>query len=420
MTPGASRPGRALRHATVLLLALIAFRLPAIRHQFAAALAAGADPPATARDVAPPGTPAPRAVERSSSPGMREAMLPAAAVLPATVDPVRATDLRLLARAAAPRRSTAMVVGVGEVEADRTDAAAAKVAQAQGPDDAGGGGQTLTAAQGIIVAPDMRHNGDGSGPAVSGTSADTLASAAYARLAAGDRRDAVRLFDAALTGDDPRAATWRRQRDGLTRHWSAATYSILRARSDEAATVPVLGGGQSGAAIAFTPDPLSRRPLAATLRGSSAHDDGGRSAFVALGLQWRPFARVTLAAERLVAVGPSARGQWALRLAAGDDRHFGWLHLTSYAEGGIIAAAPYAAVQAHAAVSLDLGRVRLEPGVGGWASAQHDRATVDRVDLGPGVVARAGPLAVAADYRFRVAGNAAPASGPVLTLSAAF
>lgn len=182
----------------------------------------------------------------------------------------------------------------------------------------------------------------------------------------------------------------------------------------------MLGGGQSGGALAFTLDPLAPRPVAVTLRGSAGHDDGGRSAFAAVGVSWRPLTGVTLAAERRIAVGPAAHDDWTLHVGAGGDRTRGRLRLTAYGEGGIVGAATYAAIQGRAAVVVRGGRVTFEPGVGGWASVQHDRATVDRIDVGPGVVARAGRLTAEIDYRVRVGGNAAPGSGPVFTLSAAF
>ena len=183
----------------------------------------------------------------------------------------------------------------------------------------------------------------------------------------------------------------------------------------------MLGGSQSGGGLAYTLDPLDARPVALTLRGSVAHDDGGRSALAAVGVQWHPLAGVTLAAERLVPVGPAAPRDWTVRLAAGTDRVRGRLRLTAYGEGGIIGAATYAAVQARAAAIVHVARIELDPGVGTWSSLQHEHAaTTDRVDAGPGVVARAGPFAAEIDYRFRLTGNAAPASGPVLTLSAGF
>lgn len=250
-----------------------------------------------------------------------------------------------------------------------------------------------------------------------------LATAAYARLAANDRRGAVALFDAALAGADPRVDEWRRQRDLLERRWSASAYSILRGNGPGtgAAVTPVLGGGQSGAALAFTPHPLATRPIALTLRGSVAHDDAGRSSFVAVGTAWRLLPGVNVAAERLIAVGRSAHDSWTVRVAAGLDRSRGRWRANAYGEGGVVGGAFYGALQGRAGAVLHDGAVELSPGAGAWASVQRDGGrTVDRVDVGPGLAAHAGPLTVALDYRVRVAGNATPGSGPVATLSAAF
>ncbi len=51
---------------------------------------------------------------------------------------------------------------------------------------------------------------------------------------------------------------------------------------------------------------------------------------------------------------------------------------------------------------------------------RNGKEVVDRLDVGPGLAAHSGPFTAQVDYRFRVAGNAAPGSGPVLTLSAGF
>ncbi|MGI4879222.1 MAG: hypothetical protein ACRYG4_17240 [Janthinobacterium lividum] len=257
----------------------------------------------------------------------------------------------------------------------------------------------------------------------SGTAAGDYATAAYARLSAGDRRSAARLFDAALaTAGDPRSAAWRAERDALNRRWSGSAYSIVRAGgASDLAVAPVLGGGQSGAALAWAPDPLSPRPLALTLRGTIAHDDGGRSALAAVGTAWHPFTGVTLAAERLLPLGPAARGDWAVRIAGGVNRTAGAIDASVYGEAGAVGPVAYAAAQAHLGATLRRHGIAFGPGFGGWASIQSGRgSTVDRFDFGPGVTARTGRLSLSADYRFRVAGNAAPRSGPVLTLAAAF
>ena len=68
------------------------------------------------------------------------------------------------------------------------------------------------------------------------------------------------------------------------------------------------------------------------------------------------------------------------------------------------------------------GRAELRLGVGAWGGAQKDAS---RLDLGPAAnlgvsVSDAVFARVMVDWRFRVAGNAVPESGPALTLSAGF
>ncbi len=75
---------------------------------------------------------------------------------------------------------------------------------------------------------------------------------------------------------------------------------------------------------------------------------------------------------------------------------------------------------------LHLGDIRASLGGGAWGGAQKG---AERVDMGPGVTL-AVPLQVSehlhagvrlsADWRFRVAGDANPSSGPSLTLSTGF
>jgi len=206
----------------------------------------------------------------------------------------------------------------------------------------------------------------------------------------------------------------------LRYRWSASAYSIIRASGDAGlAATPVLGGGQSGAAIAWTPDPLSAHPLALTARAETAHDDT-RSAFAAVGVAWHPVRGATIAAERLIPIGSATHGDWAVRVAAGAATS-GPIGASAYGEAGVVGTTAYAAVQGRTGVDLRVSDVTVSPGGGGWASVQrgHHR-TIDRFDLGPGVTFRAGRFSLAAEYRFRIAGNAAPRSGPVVTLSAAF
>ncbi|WP_426169159.1 hypothetical protein [Sandarakinorhabdus sp. DWP1-3-1] len=264
-------------------------------------------------------------------------------------------------------------------------------------------------------------------PAPDPASPGALATAAYARLAADDRRAAARLFDAALVaGPDPRAGQWQRDRRALSRRWSADAYALLRDGGIAGpAASPVLGGGQSGVSLAWTLDPLARRPLAIVARSNAANDDP-QSAQAALGLRWRPLPGISIAAERLFAIGSTARSDWTLRIAAGADGQRGRLRWRGYGEAGVLGNGDiYTGGQARTVLPLArFGPADLAIGPAGWASLQTGDFTTGRFDLGPTIVATT-PVAgfaveVSADWRFRVAGNADPGSGPALTVSTRF
>ena len=253
-----------------------------------------------------------------------------------------------------------------------------------------------------------------------------LAALAYARLAAGDRRAAARLFDAALaSGADPRAARWRQDRDTLGHHWSGGAYTFIRDAGATGPTAsPVLGGGQSGASLAYTIDPLARRPLAIVARLNAATDPASRQA--AAGLQWHVRTGISISAERLIAIGREARNDWTMRIAAGAQRRRGPARYSAYGEAGILGNGDiYAGAQTRAAVAIArVGRIAIDAGPGGWASLQTGGTAIHRVDIGPSIAARIelgrASFDLAADWRFRIAGNAAPRSGPALTLSTRF
>jgi hypothetical protein len=268
--------------------------------------------------------------------------------------------------------------------------------------------------------------------------ADGLATQAYARLAAGDRRAAAGLFDAALAaGPDPRAATWATERARLTRRWSGEAYSLSRDPGPAGpAATPVLGGGQSGASLAWQIDPLARRPLALVGRASAASAANGgidpASLQTAVGVRWQIVPGFSLSAERLIAVGANARNDWTLRAAGGMSGKHGRAEWSGYGEAGVLTAGDvYAGGQARLTLRLMERTVRrgsgkFSAGAGTWASIQRDPGgfSLGRFDIGPTAVAQVTlgrfNLDVAADWRFRMAGNAAPGSGPALTVSTRF
>ena len=221
---------------------------------------------------------------------------------------------------------------------------------------------------------------------------------------------------------------WRWLQRRLNRHWSGDAYSLRRATGNSgAAATPVLGGGQSGGTIAYALDPLARRLVAVIGRVYAAHTPAGSvdytTAQAAIGLRWQITPGVGIAAERLVAVGVATSGDWNLRIAGGGQRRRGGVTLNGYAKARVRGNGDaYAGGQAQAMAEIGLmRRLVVSAGPGAWASIQHAQTTIGRLDLGAGVT-MATPIGVAisADWRWRVAGNAAPGSGPAITVSAAF
>lgn len=268
-----------------------------------------------------------------------------------------------------------------------------------------------------------------------------LASEAYARLAAGDKRGAAALFDAALAtpgngSDDPQRALWAAERRRLGKRWRGDIYSLFRDGGQVGPTAsPVLGGGQTGINLGWTYDPLARRPVSAIARFNTATTGAGspdnRTSQAAFGVQWQPVKGVTVAAERLVRIGEFARNDWNFRVAGGADGHIGKVEWNSYGEAGVLGSGDlYGGAQARGAMPLvRLKQATVVAGAGAWGSVQtarfrDQRFALGRFDMGPTLVLRAPlgrtQLELAADYRFRLAGGAFPGSGPAVTLSTGF
>ena len=214
----------------------------------------------------------------------------------------------------------------------------------------------------------------------------------------------------------------------MRRRWSGDAYALFRDTGLAGPTAsPVLGGGQSGASLSYSLDPLARRPLAVFGRIYAAHDASNAidpaSAQAAIGVRWQLRPGISIAAERLIAIGAATSSDWNLRIAAGGERRFRRISIDGYAEAGARGNGDvYAGGQARALVALGrLGPLRLAAGPGVWGSVQSAAVVVGRVDIGAGVTARlpAG-VAVTGEWRWRVAGNAAPDSGPAVTVGWAF
>lgn len=218
------------------------------------------------------------------------------------------------------------------------------------------------------------------------------------------------------------------------RRWSADGWVMLR-RGGNASLGPgpvgsTYGASQTGAVLRYRLAPASQHRPTAFLRATAAlnrsHD---REA--ALGLSARPLAGVpvTLAAEARLS---DDRARLQVRPAIALITELPPIALPlgirgeAYLQAGYVAgkgATAFADGQVRADRRvLALGRAELRAGAGAWGGIQDGASRLDvgpsatvGVPLGRDVSARLG-----VDWRFRVAGTAAPESGPAITLSAGF
>ena len=234
--------------------------------------------------------------------------------------------------------------------------------------------------------------------------------------------------------DETRAA--RRDEGGLPREkrWRFDGWLVLRPDgmplADGGLRPASYGASQAGAVVAYRLAPGTPAMPSAYIRASRALVPGGESE-LAIGLAARPMRALplTLHAETRVTQRPLRRaevrpavfavaGAEGLRLPGGATARYyaqagyvGGRFATAFADGAMVAEREVA--------RFDLGEIAV--GAGAWGGAQRGAA---RLDIGPSVTARITlgdvPARIEADYRWRVAGNARPGNGGVLTLSTGF
>lgn len=207
------------------------------------------------------------------------------------------------------------------------------------------------------------------------------------------------------------------------RRLGAYAWLFVRDEGGAPALAPggMLGGSQAGLRLTYRLNGDSDRPLALSAR-TSLPLARQRGAEAAVGVDWRPVAGlpIHILAERREALGREGRSDFALTIYGGVERRVGPLRLEAYAQAGAVGHRdPDLFADGAARLTLPLGSVEVGGGV--WGGAQPG---VERLDVGPHVstrlpVAGAG-VRIAAEWRVRVAGDAAPGSGPALTLSTGF
>ncbi|WP_121115180.1 hypothetical protein [Croceibacterium ferulae] len=214
--------------------------------------------------------------------------------------------------------------------------------------------------------------------------------------------------------------------------WSADAWVLLRDGTATSLTPgrPSYGRSQAGAVLRYRLTPaIGGFSPQLYLRGSTALA-GAREQEVAAGAAVRPLpgVPVRLAAELRVndnltgsQLRPAAFAVTELPPVALPGGTVGEAYVQAGYVGGDFASA-FVDGQARLDRPLvDGGRAQLRVGAAVWGGAQRGS---NRLDVGPSASVGFGIRGlrgrVAADYRLRVAGNAEPASGPAVTISAGF
>lgn len=216
--------------------------------------------------------------------------------------------------------------------------------------------------------------------------------------------------------------------------WSMDAWALIRkdgGKLPAAGTLPATyGASQAGSVLRYRLALNDPRQPTAYLRTTSTLG-GLTETSAALGLSARPLPSVPIIAAiegRLTQQGGSRRLQpAAMAVTAMPPLALpGALRAEVYAQGGYVGgryATPFADGQVRVDRSvLHLGRAEARVGAGAWGGIQKGAS---RLDAGPGAVVSM-PLTpkvfgrLAVDWRFRVAGNADPDSGPALTVAAGF
>ncbi|MFA7596132.1 MAG: hypothetical protein WCY92_07220 [Novosphingobium sp.] len=213
--------------------------------------------------------------------------------------------------------------------------------------------------------------------------------------------------------------------------WSADAWMLLRRENAQslAAGRPVYGGSQAGAVLRYHLAPQNAHSPIAYLRASQAMG-GIRQSEAALGFGIRPLVSlpVTLAAEGRVF---NSLGRTSIRPAALAYTELPPLKLPfglrgdAYLQGGYVGGS-FRTPFIDGLLRIDRGvaspgGTELRLGGGVWGGAQKGAR---RLDVGPSASASVDlmgvPSRVSMDWRFRVMGEAAPKSGPAVTMSAGF
>ncbi|MEJ7934716.1 hypothetical protein WG907_10660 [Sphingobium sp. AN558] len=209
--------------------------------------------------------------------------------------------------------------------------------------------------------------------------------------------------------------------------WHLGSWALWRAGGGQAraSTDGRLGGSQIGARLDFDFTPAAPGRVASYARVSAAMSRPA-SPEAAVGFFYQPARRIplTIAVERRIALGPGGRNANALFAAGGfGPKPIGpSLAAEAYVQTGIVGfRAKDGFIDGKVALLTPLRHTAIHVGISISGGAQPD---VSRVDIGPEIQFRLSLPSASArlsiEWRERVIGNAAPPSGPAITLATDF
>jgi len=211
-----------------------------------------------------------------------------------------------------------------------------------------------------------------------------------------------------------------RPRPAPSSRWSLSAWLLVRDEGGGSSLAPggTLGGSQAGARLTYALGHgfgLSARAYLPVRNAAGSE--------AAAGIDWRPIRAipVNLLAERRQRLGRDGRSAFALTVYGGTSRNLArGLRIDLYGQAGVVGLHSRD-LFADGALRLSRRVGPVELGAGAWGAAQPG---AERLDAGPSLSwrlpIRDANLRLQADWRFRLAGEAAPHSGPTLTLAADF
>lgn len=236
--------------------------------------------------------------------------------------------------------------------------------------------------------------------------------------------DPQEFYEPVVEKDDPR--------------WSGENWLLMRAGSGAAAQAPgaaSYGASQAGAIVRYRFGKGEPQDAYGYLRTSLAINAPGKDKELALGFGVRPVRRLPVRVLMEARLQDTSRSSMRVRPVATVITEIPWqrlprgFRLEAYGQAGYAGgqyATPFFDAQAlidHPVRGLVPRNNDLRAGIGTWSGGQEGAV---RLDIGPRVAFRLeggqliGPTRVALDWRFRVAGNARPGSGPTMTVTSAF